>query len=169
MLSPIVWLDMRNIRQIEYPLEREMIGLAIPQPRKDLLLSLVQNHVSDSVAKRQDAIGRSSFNKQNNLTPGRGRGLIIHLHGPSGTGKTSTVESIAAYMRRPLYSITFRDIGLALTDVEGNLEKHSHLAEKWGCILVLDEADVFLEKRSLHDLTRNMLVSGDLGLFTWRR
>ena len=30
---------------------------------------------------------------------------VILLHGPSGTGKTATVEAIAEHLRRPLYSL----------------------------------------------------------------
>jgi AAA+ superfamily predicted ATPase len=32
-------------------------------------------------------------------------------------------------------------------------------AEKWNAVLLLDEADVFLEQRSCHDVHRNALVS----------
>ena len=33
------------------------------------------------------------------------------------------------------------------------------LGKTWGCVVLLDEADVFLEQRTLNDLTRNTLVS----------
>jgi hypothetical protein len=33
------------------------------------------------------------------------------------------------------------------------------IAHSWGALLLLDEADVFLEKRSIHDIHRNALVS----------
>ena len=32
-------------------------------------------------------------------------------------------------------------------------------ATKWGAVVLIDEADVFLEKRSLHDLHRNAMVA----------
>lgn len=34
-----------------------------------------------------------------------------------------------------------------------------HLARHWNAILLLDEADIFLEERSLHDTNRNASVS----------
>jgi hypothetical protein len=34
------------------------------------------------------------------------------------------------------------------------------LAAHWNAIVLIDEADVFLEQRSSHDLTRNGLVAG---------
>lgn len=41
------------------------------------------------------------------------------------------------------------DIGYEPEDVERNLENNFNLAHKWGCVMLLDEADVFLAKRSV--------------------
>lgn len=40
------------------------------------------------------------------------------------------------------------------------MEKNFSLANKWDCILLLDEADVFLTERSKEDFVRNGLVAG---------
>lgn len=78
---------------------------------------------------------------------------------------------MALYTKRPLYPITcgksefstsqraFVELFSLLTcagdngtdprKVEQNLEKHFTLAHKWGCVLLLDEADVFLAKRDV--------------------
>jgi SpoVK/Ycf46/Vps4 family AAA+-type ATPase len=84
------------------------------------------------------------------------------LHGPPGTGKTSTVETIATYTGKPLYAITCGDIGMTVQDVEENLRRHTKRAEDWGCVLLLDEADVFLARRTWDDMNRNAVVSGKL-------
>ena len=42
--------------------------------------------------------------------------------------------------------------------VEQVLKSVFDLAAVWRAIVLIDEADVFLEKRSLHDLERNALV-----------
>lgn len=44
-------------------------------------------------------------------------------------------------------------------EVEKNLTYNFTLAHKWGCVLLLDEADVFLAKRSKTDLRRNAVTS----------
>jgi AAA+ superfamily predicted ATPase len=96
------------------------------------------------------------------LVRGKGKGLIILLHGVPRVGKTSTAESVASFTKRPLYPITCGDLGETARDVEESLEAHFTLAHRWGCILLLDEADVFLAKRERGDIKRNALVSGEL-------
>ncbi|TQS33202.1 hypothetical protein Golomagni_06460, partial [Golovinomyces magnicellulatus] len=60
---------------------------------------------------------------------------------------------------RPLYPVTCGDIGTEPEAVEDYLESVLHIGKTWGCVVLLDEADVFLEQRSLEDLRRNALVS----------
>lgn len=81
--------------------------------------------------------------------------------GPPGSGKTSTAETIAAYTGRPLYAITCGDLGTSAKELEKNLLRHTSLAQKWGCVLLLDEADVFLGSRTYNDMHRNAVVSGE--------
>ncbi|GJC94819.1 AAA family ATPase [Colletotrichum higginsianum] len=51
------------------------------------------------------------------------------------------------------------DLGTTAKEVETELEKNFALASRWGCILLLDEADVFLSARERMDFTRNGLVA----------
>ncbi|KAJ9151974.1 AAA family ATPase [Pleurostoma richardsiae] len=90
---------------------------------------------------------------------GKGNGLIILLHGGPGTGKTFTAESVAEIARKPLYRVTCGDIGTKPQEVEKYLESVLYLGKIWDCVVLLDEADVFLEQRTLMDLERNALVS----------
>lgn len=101
-----------------------------------------------------------SSNNQIDLVKGKGQGVIILLHGPPGSGKTSTAETIAAYTKRPLYSLTTGDIGINPSTAERNLIEHTRRADKWGCVLLLDEGDVFLMQRDWDKMDRNALVSG---------
>ena len=93
------------------------------------------------------------------LVRGKGKGLIILLHGAPGVGKTSTAECVAEYTHRPLFPITCGDIGETAKEVEQNLDQNFSLAHRWGCVLLLDEADVFLQARDKEDMRRNSVVS----------
>ncbi|EEU37041.1 uncharacterized protein NECHADRAFT_5382, partial [Fusarium vanettenii 77-13-4] len=101
-----------------------------------------------------------------------GRGCIILLHGVPGVGKTSTAgkfqQCVAVHTKKPLYPITCGDIGYRPEDVERNLGHHFRLAHKWGCVLLLDEADVFLAKRDAFFLRILEYYSGILFLTTNR-
>jgi len=56
--------------------------------------------------------------------------------------------------------LTSSDIGTFPTEVETNLTEHFKRARSWGAVLLIDEADVFMERRTAADLTRNSLVAG---------
>jgi hypothetical protein len=45
-------------------------------------------------------------------------------------------------------------------DIIAHLQKAFETASRWDAVLLLDEADVLLEKRSYEDLRRNGVVSG---------
>jgi hypothetical protein len=56
--------------------------------------------------------------------------------------------------------LTCSDIGTAPSEIEANLTKHFKTAKSWGAVLLIDEADVFMERRTAADLNRNSLVAG---------
>jgi SpoVK/Ycf46/Vps4 family AAA+-type ATPase len=56
--------------------------------------------------------------------------------------------------------LTSSDIGTFPHEVEDNLMRHFKRARSWGAVLVIDEADIFMERRSTADLNRNSLVAG---------
>jgi SpoVK/Ycf46/Vps4 family AAA+-type ATPase len=97
--------------------------------------------------------------KGTDLIDNKGNGLIMLLHGSPGTGKTFTAESVAEIAKKPLYPVTCGDIGTKPEVVEKYLESVFHLGKIWDCVVLLDEAEVFLEQRTLNDLKRNALVS----------
>jgi len=70
------------------------------------------------------------------------------------------LECVAKYAQRPLLPLTVADIGTEESSIQAKLEKWFDLGEKWGAILLIDEADVFLESRTTASLQRNSLVSG---------
>jgi hypothetical protein len=114
--------------------------LVLEDDIKKTVLALVRNH------ERQLGPGGTKDGAPSSidLVQGKGRGLIILLHGEPGVGKTSTAECVAALTRRPLFPVTCGDIGDKAETVETNLEKNFQLAHKWGCVLLLDEAEYVL-------------------------
>lgn len=93
--------------------------------------------------------------------------MIMLLSGEPGTGKTLTSESVSEAMRKPLYSMSAGELGLTAEEVEQNLSRVLELSKKWSAVLLLDECDVFLERRSSSDLHRNKLVSVFLRLLEY--
>ncbi|KAF7901102.1 hypothetical protein EAF00_003323 [Botryotinia globosa] len=127
-------------------------NLVLPSGHRQMVQAMVETHTQDLGPSGRNRIGMD-------LVQGKGRGCIILLHGVPGVGKTSTAECVAAHTKKPLYPITCGDIGIVPSDVERNMDNHFRLANRWGCVLLLDEADVFLAKRDQRDVQRNGLVS----------
>lgn len=81
------------------------------------------------------------------------------LYGPPGVGKTLTAEAVAEVLQRPLYSLSMGTLGTTADDLERRLSEILKLSAKWNAIILLDEADSFLEKRSsTSSLERNAMV-----------
>ncbi|KAI0897170.1 P-loop containing nucleoside triphosphate hydrolase protein [Annulohypoxylon nitens] len=135
------------------------LQLADNNKTKDMLFSLVKSHVS---TRNQEKKIEEGGLEVNDIISGKGKGLVILLYGPPGVGKTSTAETIAEATRRPLFSISVADVGTKARHVESNLSKIFALAASWKAILLIDEADVFLESRGRGNASstdRNALVS----------
>jgi hypothetical protein len=60
------------------------------------------------------------------------------------------------------------ELGTSAVSVETGLGDALQLATTWNAVILIDEADVFLEQRSAHDLERNGLVSGIISIHAIR-
>ena len=58
-----------------------------------------------------------------------------------------------------MYAVTSGELGETSKDLESNLQKVLDRAKTFHAVLLLDEADVFIEQRTPQDLRRNALVS----------
>jgi energy-coupling factor transporter ATP-binding protein EcfA2 len=105
---------------------------------------------------------QGSHLEKTDFIEGKGQGKTILLYGPPGVGKSFTVECLAKAMHRPLLSLTVADIRTEQSTVERNLSGWLDLAQRWDAIILLDEADTYLEKRKEGDLSRNTLVAAFL-------
>lgn len=84
-------------------------------------------------------------------------------------GKALTAESVAELLRRPLYMVGSTELSSRPPELEVNLRSTLSLATAWDAVLLIDEADVFLEQRNLHELERNALVSVALRVLEYHR
>ena len=62
-------------------------------------------------------------------------------------------------LHKPLYSVGAGELVARPSLLDAELTRVMSLATEWGAVVLVDEADVFLEKRSLHDVERNALVT----------
>jgi SpoVK/Ycf46/Vps4 family AAA+-type ATPase len=126
--------------------ENAFTKLIIDPGRRHLIWSLVKSHRSDE----------TGFD---DIIQNKGRGLVGLLSGGPGVGKTLTAEVVAELAHKPLYMISAGELGTKLEKIDEQLQMVLDITKRWGCVLLIDEADVFLQKRSDLDMLRNAVVS----------
>ncbi|ROW16792.1 hypothetical protein VPNG_01542 [Cytospora leucostoma] len=143
-----LWLEftVSGIKDISWN-EKAYESLVLEPKTKETVKALVESHKYHAAESIDDVI------------QGKGKGLVAVLHGPPGTGKTLTAEGISELLKCPLYMVSAGELGTDSRVLEGELQRILDICHAWGAILLLDEADVFLEKRNMHDIHRNALVS----------
>lgn len=90
---------------------------------------------------------------------GKSGGCIFMLHGPPGVGKTLTCEAVAELLHKPLYSVTVGELGTNVASLEKKLNDILEIANSWDAVILIDEADIFMEVRNKSDIERNGMVS----------
>ncbi|GKZ93886.1 hypothetical protein AnigIFM59636_007241 [Aspergillus niger] len=119
--------------------------LVMAENRRELIHGLVKAHRQD------DAVF-------DDVVANKGKGLIALLTGSPGVGKTLTAEAVAEVTQRPLYVVATGELGIDPDVVDNRLGMILEITRRWGCVLLIDEADVFLSARG-KDLARDALVS----------
>eukprot|EP01103_Thecamoeba_quadrilineata_P019419 TRINITY_DN7857_c0_g1_i1.p1 TRINITY_DN7857_c0_g1~~TRINITY_DN7857_c0_g1_i1.p1 ORF type:complete len:686 (-),score=151.65 TRINITY_DN7857_c0_g1_i1:4-2031(-) len=145
-------LFVENLREISFD-DGAFHRLVLADTKKRLVAALVAN----SSAGFADII------------TGKGAGSILLLHGPPGTGKTLTAEALAELLHLPLYSVSVGELGTNTTELEKKLRFVLEVAADWKAVILLDEADIFLEKRSEKDIQRNAMVGIFLRLLEYHQ
>ena len=148
--SEKLWLEftVSGIQEIEWN-EGAFDSLVLPDSQKSLVKALVQSHTTESEERKTI----------DDVIKGKGKGLVAVLHGSPGVGKTLTAEGIAELLKCPLYCVSAGELGTHPRELEAELTKILDVAHAWGAVLLLDEADVFMEARTAQDIHRNALVS----------
>ncbi|RTE72010.1 hypothetical protein BHE90_013581 [Fusarium euwallaceae] len=68
-------------------------------------------------------------------------------------------QSVADYCQKPLLRLDAGTLGTTPSSVEKGLKDAFLLAERWHALLLLDEADIYLEQRKSKNLVHNGIVS----------
>ncbi|KAL2856642.1 hypothetical protein BJY01DRAFT_242688 [Aspergillus pseudoustus] len=145
-LSSKKWLnlDVEMIQGINWN-TRAFESLVIEEDSKEILQAIIS-------CRSNPRIGVD-------IIEGKEASLVILLHGPSGTGKTYTAESLAELAKRPLYRLTCAEIGTEPQQAEERLKSALYLSKIWDCIILLDDIDVFWEEHTSIDFKRNALLT----------
>lgn len=145
-----LWLEftVSGVQEIVWN-EKAFDSLVLADDQKAIVKALVESHSGSNI----------SDSTIDDVIQGKGRGLVSVLHGPPGVGKTLTAEGIAELLKKPLYCVSSGELGTNPAVLEHELNKILDIAHSWGAVLLLDEADVFLERRTMADMQRNALVS----------
>jgi hypothetical protein len=125
--------------------------LVVDEEKKDMIFSLVKFH------------GKGFTD----IIEGKGGGTIFLLHGPPGWGKTASAEAVAELLHKPLYSVSVGELGTSTDALEQRLRNILDVAVIWDAVLLLDEADIFLEERDEHNIARNAMVGVFLRLLEY--
>lgn len=131
-----------NVSDIEFD-DNAFDLVVLDEPIKQMVKSLVMN----------------STGTFSDIITGKSGGTIICLTGPPGVGKTVLAQSISELLHKPMYSIGAGEFGVTSKELEAKLAEILEIAHAWDAIILIDEADIFMEKRSTNDLVRNAMVS----------
>lgn len=136
------------------------------QFRKDAIEKLV---LDDRRKAMVTALVRHSKGSFADIVDGKGGGCIFLLHGKPGVGKTLTAEAVAEYLEKPLYSVSVGELGTDPASLEASLREILDVATSWDAVVLLDEADIFLEARNERDIVRNAMVGVFLRLLEYHQ
>lgn len=136
-----VWAHVQQIEPYRYqPALRE--HLVLPQAQRDLI----------------DILTADRGFLVEDLVPGKSGGTTILCRGAPGLGKTLTAEVYAEVVGKPLYRVHSGQLGVTASSVEASLGSILQRAARWDCVLLLDEADVYIRRRD-NDLQHNAIVA----------
>jgi len=122
--------------------------------------------LSDDRRELIDLLIGSEQDGYSDIVEGKGKGVIILTSGVPGTGKTLTAEVFSEKVERPLYIIQCSQLGTDPDELEKLLAEVLERATRWGAILLIDEADVYIHERGA-DVVQNAIVGVFLRLLEY--
>jgi hypothetical protein len=139
-LHHYVWVHVEDVEPYYYQ----------PDLKQKLVLPEEQTDLIDILTAEMDVL-------MDDIVAGKSGGTTVLCAGPPGVGKTLTAEVYAEIVKRPLYRVHSGQLGLNVAAMETALKEALLRAQRWGAVMLIDEADVYIKKRQ-DDMTMNAVV-----------
>lgn len=161
-VSPVQW-DNESFDKLVLPDDhRRLVSALVTQVADESVTMGVRRSAAGHKASSSAAAGKRQVvrqaPRQSDIVANKGRGCVVLLHGPPGTGKTTTAETVAEHLKLPLYIVSAGELGVTADQLQKRLRSILDLCAAWRSIVLVDEADAFLARRSSDDVSRNALV-----------
>jgi len=121
-----------------------------PELKDKLVLPPEQTDLIDILTAEMDVL-------MDDIVAGKSGGTTVLCAGPAGVGKTLTAEVYSEIIKRPLYRVHSGQLGLNVAAMETALKDVLTRAQRWGAVMLIDEADVYIKKRD-DNITMNAVV-----------
>lgn len=138
-----VWVHVDDMRLYEYQPELKD-KLVLPPEHTDLI---------DILTAEMDLL-------LDDVVAGKSGGTTVLCAGPAGVGKTLTAEVYSEIIKRPLYRVHSGQLGLNVMEMEQALKDTLTRAQRWGAVMLIDEADVYIKRRD-----DNIAANAVVGVF----
>ncbi|WKJ88869.1 ATP-binding protein [Methylomonas montana] len=135
-----VWVHVDDLRPYVYQ----------PELKTKLILPPEQTDLIDILTAEMDML-------MDDIVEGKSGGTTVLCAGPAGVGKTLTAEVYSEIIKRPLYRVHSGQLGLNVAEMEKTLKDTLIRAQRWGAVMLIDEADVYIKKRA-DNLASNAVV-----------
>lgn len=85
--------------------------------------------------------------------------MFLDLRSESISVSLQRIRLIILVYLEPLYVVGAGDLGTSADRLDASLTTILKISATWGAVVLIDEADVFMEERSLAFLERNAMVA----------
>lgn len=138
-----LWVHVDDVKPYQYQPELKQ-KLILPQEQTDLI---------DILTAEMDVL-------MDDIVAGKSGGTTVLCAGPAGVGKTLTAEVYSEIIQRPLYRVHSGQLGLNVAEMEKALKDTLTRAQRWGAVMLIDEADVYIKRRD-----DNIAANAVVGVF----
>ena len=138
-----LWVHVNDIKPYRYQ----------PELKQKLILREEQIDLIDILTAEMDVL-------MDDIVEGKSGGTTVLCAGPAGVGKTLTAEVYSEIIKRPLYRVHSGQLGLNVGEMEKALKDVLTRAQRWGAVMLIDEADVYIKRRD-----NNIAMNAVVGVF----